>query len=283
MSGNSENVSNADFARLRRLIYSECGIHLNDDKKTMLELRIRRRLHSLKMDSCASYCDYLFSGEGRAEEMVHFLDAVTTNKTDFFREPKHFHFLRDHALPEFVERYGTQRPFQIWSAGCSSGEEPYTMAIVLSEFAETHPGFRFQIMATDLSTAVLEKAVRGVFSEETIKPVAMELRRKYFLRSRDRSSNLVRVAPELRNLVEFRRLNFMDQDYGIQKKVDAFFCRNVIIYFDRPTQEAILAKLTRYLLPGGYAFMGHSETLHGMDLPLDPVAPALYRRIDDGC
>jgi chemotaxis protein methyltransferase CheR len=153
--------------------------------------------------------------------------------------------------------------------------------MVMNEFGQTHPGFHFRVMATDISTTVLAKAKMGVFSEEVVRPVSTDLRRKYFMRSRDRSSSLLRVVPELRQMVEFRRLNLKDSDYGIADKVDMIFCRNVIIYFDRATQEQILQKLTHHILPGGYVFVGHSEALHGMDLPLVPIGPALYRRIDD--
>jgi chemotaxis protein methyltransferase CheR len=152
--------------------------------------------------------------------------------------------------------------------------------MVLSEYAETHPGFRFRILATDVSTTVLAKADRGVYTKEVVAPVPEAFKLKYLLRSRDRSSEQVRVSPELRRLVEFRRLNFIDSDYGIAEKADAIFCRNVIIYFDRPTQERILGRLADHLVPDGYMFVGHSETLHDMDLPLTPVAPALYRKIN---
>jgi chemotaxis protein methyltransferase CheR len=244
----------------------------------MLELRIKRRLKSLNLTSFSEYCEYLFGHQGQKEEIVHFLDVVTTNKTDFFREPDHFEFLTQKALPELIARTGLERPVLVWSAGCSTGEEPYTLAIAMNEFGLAHPGFQFRILATDISTTVLKKATLGIYSEEVVRPVASDLRRRYFMRSRDRSSNLLRVVPELRQLIEFRRLNFKDADYGITEKVDMIFCRNVIIYFDRTTQEQILQKLTHLLLPGGYCFVGHSETLHGMDLPLLPVAPALYRR-----
>jgi len=206
--------------------------------------------------------------------------VVTTNKTDFFREPKHFDFLVAQALPELTGQNAYGRPLVVWSAGCSTGEEPYTLAIVLSEYALTHPGFRFKILATDISTTVLARAERGVYSDEVVAPVATPLKRKYFMRGREPGSSRVRVVPELRRLIEFRRLNFMDADYGLSERADAIFCRNVIIYFDRPTQERILGKLTRHLVPRGYLFVGHAETLHDMHLPLTPVAPALYRRDD---
>jgi chemotaxis protein methyltransferase CheR len=151
---------------------------------------------------------------------------------------------------------------------------------VLSEYAQSHPGFRFRILASDISTVVLGKAELGVYTSDVVAPVAAQLRRKYFMRSRQPGSERVRVVPELRRSIEFRRLNFMDADYGLAEKADAIFCRNVIIYFDRPTQERILLKLANCLMPGGYMFVGHSETLHDMNLPLEPVAPALYRRID---
>ena len=280
MNTRDESISSRDYTRLCDLIYQEAGIHLGTEKKIMLEVRIKRRLRSLDLSTYGEYCDYLFGHEGLKEEIVHLIDVVTTNKTDFYREPKHFDYLVEKTLPELAESNGGGRTFLAWSAGCSTGEEPYTLAIVLSEYALSHPGFRFRILATDISTTVLAKAELGVYSNEVISPVPAPLRRKYFLRSRDAGSDKVRVAPELRGLVEFRRLNFMDASYGIHEKADAIFCRNVIIYFDRPTQERILKKLSNHLTAGGYMFVGHAETLHDMDLPLAPVAPALYRRAD---
>jgi chemotaxis protein methyltransferase CheR len=279
MSVHDEAISGRDYARLCELIYSEAGIHLGAERKTMLEVRIKRRLKILSLHSYSEYCDYLFGHEGLKEEIVHLIDVVTTNKTDFFRESGHFDFLVEKALPELTERI-SGRPMLIWSAGCSTGEEPYTMAIVLSEYALTHPGFRFRILATDISNLVLAKAELGVYTNDIVAPVAPLLRRKYFMRSREPGSEKQRVVPELRRLIEFRRLNFMDADYGVPEKADAIFCRNVIIYFDRPTQERILQRLSNCLTPGGYMFVGHAETLHDMKLPLTPVAPALYRRIN---
>lgn len=273
-----ESLSSRDFGRLCRLIYEQSGIVLNADKQTILELRIKRRLRSLSLDSFVDYCKYLFGPSGQKEEVAHLIDVVSTNKTDFFREPEHFDFLVRKAIPELMARNDSNRPLLIWSAGCSTGEEPYTMAMVLSDWAEAHPGFRFQVLATDVSSIVLGRAERGVFTEEVIRPVPAGLRNKYLMRSRDRGSGLFRVVPELRQLIEFRRLNFMDADYGLTQKVDIFFCRNVIIYFDRATQERIVQKLCAQLVLGGYAFVGHSETLHDMDLPLTAVAPALYRK-----
>jgi chemotaxis protein methyltransferase CheR len=280
MHDREEVISSSDYTRLRELVYDEAGINLGSERKTMLEGRIRRRLKDLAIHSYGEYCDYLFSGEGLRDELVHLIDVVTTNKTDFFREPRHFEFLTATAVPEFVASNGARRPLLVWSAACSTGEEPYTLAMVLSEYGLTHPGFAFRIIATDISTTVLKKAGLGIYSSDAIKPVPAALKARYFMRGREPGSPRVRVVPELRRLVEFRRLNFMDSDYGIQEKFDVIFCRNVIIYFDRPTQQSILEKITQYMPPRSYLFMGHAETLHELNLPLTPVAPASYRRID---
>jgi len=278
---NKEGLSNADFESLRSLIYQESGISLGPDKKTMLEIRLRRRVKSLGVSSLADYCDHLFGMQGGREvknELVHLIDVVTTNKTDFFREAGHFDYLVSKALPDLAARHEGSRTALVWSAGCSTGEEPYTLAMVLSEYAPTCPGFRFSVLATDISTEVLSKARAGIFKSELVKPVPVALQRKYFMRSRDRESDLVRVVPELRALVDFRRLNFMDDNFDLPQTPEIIFCRNVIIYFDRPTQERLLKKLVRCLAPGGYFFAGHSESLQGMDLPLIAVAPSAYRK-----
>ena len=275
-----ESLSEADFARLSDLIHSRVGICLGPEKKAMVEVRLKRRLRTLNMATYRQYCDHVFRRGGIQDELVDLINVITTNKTDFFREPAHFEFLAERALPELSARAGGTRSCLIWSAGCSSGEEPYTLAMILSEYAALHAGFRFRILATDISTVMLEKARLGIYSVEAIVPVSQPLRRKYFLRSRDRESCRVRIAPELRRAVEFRRLNFMDADYAMDEKADAVFCRNVLIYFDRAAQQAILKKLVARLIPAGYLFVGHSETLHDMDLPVIPVAPALYRKVD---
>lgn len=263
-------MSQKDFIRLREFIYSECGITLADVKKTMLEGRLQKRLRTLNLKSFSQYCDYLFSSHGVEEELADMIDQVTTNKTDFFREPGHFAYLRNKALPELSR---LKRNLLVWSAGCSSGEEPYTLAMVLQDF-----GCKFMVLATDISTKVLEKARLAVYDEERVAPVPPAFKRKYLLASKDRTKKLFRVVPELREKVRLRRLNFMDGDFGFREPIDVIFCRNVIIYFDKVTQERLLNHFCRYLAPHGYIFMGHSETLLGMDIPLVPVAPTIYRR-----
>jgi len=205
---------------------------------------------------------------------------VTTNKTDFFREPQHFDYLLNTAIPHLMHTSGAglRRSLMLWSAACSSGEEPYTLAMVLEEFASRVSGFSYLILATDISTRMVEAARRAIYPEERIAPVPMELRRKYLLRSRDPERQEVRIVPRLRERVKFRRLNFLDDDFGFREKMDIIFCRNVLIYFDKPTQHKVVDHLCRHLAPGGYLFTGHSETLSGMDLPLDQVANTVSRR-----
>jgi len=269
------------FSRLSDFIYRESGIKMPLTKKTMLEARLQKRLRSMGLTSYDEYCSYLFSPEGIANELVHMIDVVTTNKTDFFREAQHFEYLIEHVLPGLVQSKGAgiRRPFMAWSAACSSGEEPYTLAMVLDQFSRRARGFTFQVLGTDISTRVLETARDGIYHEERIEQIPLELRSSYFMKSRDRSRKLVRVVPELRAHVKFRRLNFMEEDFGMREKMDVVFCRNVLIYFDRPTQEAVINRICGHLHSGGYLFTGHSETINGMKVPLTPVANTVSRRI----
>jgi chemotaxis protein methyltransferase CheR len=262
-------MSRQDFCRLKDLIYEKCGIKITDAKKTMLETRLQKRLKTLQMASFEEYCDYLFGARGD-DELPDMINQVTTNKTDFFREPAHFRYLTDTLLPQLMQK---NRSVAVWSAGCSSGEEPYTLAMVLAE-----AGCNFTVTATDISTKVLDKARLAIYDEERVAPVAQPLKRKYLMASRDRTRRLYRVVPELRQRVRFRRLNFMDTDFGFRSDMDIIFCRNVIIYFDRETQERLLNKFCTCLAPHGHIFMGHSETLMGMNVPLEQVAPTIYRK-----
>lgn len=279
----ASKMSWKDFHRLSEFIERELGIKMPDAKKVMLECRLQKRLRILGIRLFSEYCDYVFSNEGLESELVHMIDMVTTNKTDFFREPQHFEYMVQEVLPEMVKSHGAgiTRSFMVWSAGCSTGEEPYTLAMVLNEFADKYPGLGFQytILATDISSRVLEIAKAGVYPEERIAPVPMPLRKKYLLRGKGRNKGLVRIIPELRSLVKFRRLNFMEGDFGMREPVDNIFCRNVFIYFDKATQEKLLQRFCRHIVPGGYIFIGMSESLNGMNLPLSRVNPSIYKKI----
>ena len=273
-------ISDKDFSRFSQLIYDVCGIKMPPHKQSMLEARLRKRLRFLGLSSYESYREYLFSQDGMVEELTSMIDVVTTNKTDFFREPRHFDFLIDTALPTMIPLTGAgiDRPLRLWSAGCSTGEEPYTLAMFLEEFVWGNKRINYQIMGTDISTQVLEKAVLGIYHRDKIEPVPENFRKKYILKSRDKDAPQVRIIPEIRAKIKFKRMNFMDEKFNVAERQDIIFCRNVIIYFDRQTQERFLARLCNCLLPGGYLFMGHSETLSGMPLPLKQLAPAVYMK-----
>ena len=276
------SLSDRDFRRLSKFIYHECGINLPVYKKLLLESRLHKRIRILKIPSLEEYCNYLFSPQGMKLELSNMIDAITTNKTDFFREPAHFDYLVQQVLPELVseKRAGFSYTLSVWSAGCSSGEEPYTLAMVLQDYSERlhHNRIEYQVLATDVSQGILEKAKRAIYEHHQIKPVPYGYRKKYLLKGGEKIKNLVRVVPELRRTVQFKRLNFLDNDYGIPDPVDVVFCRNVIIYFDKATQEQVLRKICHYLRPGGYLFMGHSETLNEITVPLEQVAPTIYKK-----
>lgn len=277
-------LSDGTFHCFSEYITAKLGIKMPITKKTMLQGRLQKRLRILGLNSFEDYAQYVFGPEGQAKkESVNLLDLVTTNKTDFFREPRHFDYMINTAVPELIRARGAgiRKKLQVWSAGCSTGAEPYTLAMVLSDFADTVDGFDFSILATDISTQVLDKARRAVYREFEAEPVPLEMRKRHLLRSRDQSARLVRVVPGLRDKVRFRRLNFMDEDFRIEQPVDIIFCRNVIIYFDHQTQERVLLRISQHLKPGGFLFMGHSETLHGLRLPLAQATTAVYRKKAD--
>lgn len=268
------------FNQFGRFVTETLGIKMPASKRTMLQSRLQKRLRQLGLSSFEAYYDFVFSQEGREKELYNLLDIVTTNKTDFFREPRHYDVLTQKVLPSLIHRgIGVRRPLKIWSAGCSTGAEPYTLTMVLSEFAQKADGLLFNILATDISTQVLEKAMTAIYDERDAAPIPTPIKKKYLLRSKDRSKPRIRIIPELRRLVQFRRLNLMDDDYGMNETMDIILCRNVIIYFDRDTQFTVLSRLCRCLKPQGYLFMGHSETLNGFNLPLRQVAATVYCKI----
>lgn len=272
-------LSEAEFEKLGAMIYRLAGIKMPPSKKTMVQARLKKRLRALGMNSFSQYVDYVFGKEGLEMEIVHILDVISTNKTDFFREPVHFSFLSEKVLPNFTQR-ASGAPFKVWSAGCSSGEEVYTLTMVLNEFGLQQPGFDFSVLGTDISTAILSMATNAVFAENRLKPAVPDwLIRRYFMRSKDAAKKVYRVIPEMRQKARFGRVNFMDDSYPVSEKFDAIFCRNVLIYFDRDTQERVVQKLCNYLKPGGYFFHGHSESLIGMDLPLRNIQPTIFKKI----
>ncbi len=270
------------FEDFRDVISTNLGIKMPPTKRIMLQCRLHRRLRELGLDTFDEYHARFFQDrEHQAAEIEHLLNLATTNKTDFFRERHHFDFLTKTALPSLLERarLTRMRRLRIWSAGCSTGEEPYTIAMVLEERRCSDPRFSYRIFASDLSTQVLGKAKEAIYEASKADVVPMSFKKKYMLRSREKDRNLVRLKPEIRARVSFARINFMDAEYGLDDVFDVVFCRNVIIYFERAIQEAILGKLCAHINLGGWLVLGHSESLAGMSMPLRAIAPTIYERL----
>lgn len=268
-------LSDSEFAKLSKFIYTEYGIKMPPEKRIMLQSRLQKRLRALKIYSFKDYIEYVFSKEGN-NEIIHMMDVVSTNKTDFYREPAHFEYLRDTILPQLYEE---KKSIKLWSAGCSSGPEVYTLAIELSEFGMGNAGFDFSILGTDISTLMLKKAYSAIYPEDMIQMMPLELKRKYLLKSKDKDKKLVRVNQNLRKKTKFQRVNFMDDSYPVNEQFDIIFCRNVLIYFDRETQEKVINKLCRHLRQGGYFFLGHSESITNINVPLKQLKPTVYSKI----
>ena len=274
---NEDGLSNRNFDALSRYIYDYSGIKMPITKLTMLEGRLRRRLRATGIPSFNAYCDYLFKHGGIEKEAIFLIDAVTTNKTDFFREPKHFEFMEQVGLPELAA--AGHRRLRLWSAACSIGAEPYTMAMVMQDFVESRSGFDYRILATDLSTDVLAAARRGVYPRDMIQPVPPEVQRRHVMVSRDSERGEVRIHPRLRSTIGFARMNLMDSAYRVGEPMHMIFCRNVLIYFDKPTQARVLSRLCDCLAPGGFLYVGHSETVTGIALPVRQVANTVFKKI----
>jgi chemotaxis protein methyltransferase CheR len=272
-----DGISKRNFDRLAAYIYNYSGIKMPPTKQTMLEGRLRRRLRATGQPSFEHYCNYLFSQGGLEKEAIFLIDAVTTNKTDFFREPNHFSFMTQRALPALTQA-GVRR-LRVWSSACSTGAEPYTIAMVLDDVFGDRHDIGYNILATDLSTEVLQTARRGIYTPDMVDPVPVDMRRRYVMSAIARDRREVRITPKLRSKVGFARLNLMDDVYPVGDPMHMIFCRNVMIYFDKPTQERVLTRLCDCLEPGGYLFIGHSESISGFALPLKTVANTVFQRV----
>lgn len=269
-------LSVRDFRQLSEFIYNYCGIKMPETKRSMLEGRLRKRLRATGYPTFSEYCDYLFRHGGMETEAVFLIDVVTTNKTDFFREPNHFDFMTNVALPALADK-GYQR-VRAWSSACSTGAEPYTMAMVMADAVERRVISDYHILATDLSTDVLKKAHSGIYSRELIDPVPQEMVRKYVMMPKDKTRSDIRITPRLRSKVGFARLNLMNPSYNVGDPYQIIFCRNVLIYFDKKTQAHVLTQLCKCLMPGGYLLIGHSETVTGINLPIKQVANTVFMK-----
>lgn len=275
-----DHLSSRDFRRLAQFIQDYSGIKMPASKQSMVEGRLRRRVRALGLETLSDYCHHLFEEDGLDGEVVGLIDAVSTNKTDFFREADHFRFLADQAVPELLARHraGSAASLKIWSAASSIGAEPYTLAMVIGELARTRPDLRASILATDICSEVLTTARLGIYPKTMIDPIPEDLRRRYLMRARTGVRDRVRIVPELRGMVSFARLNLMETPYPVDHDMHIIFCRNILIYFDKETQRKVLEQLCQHLSPGGFLFLGHSETLTGFGLPLQPVATTVFQR-----
>lgn len=270
-------LDQSDFVRISRFIGQNYGIKLPDHKRIMLQGRLINRLVKLNFESFKEYTDYVFSDEGKVVELQNMIDVISTNKTDFFREHLHFDFLRNKVLPEFVEK-GQFQNLNIWSAACSSGEEVYSLAIVAEDFFGDKAGFDYSILGTDISTRMLEKAKTAIYPANSISAISMETKKKYFLKSKDTKASNVRIKQELRSKTTFLWQNLMENDYAINKTFEIIFCRNVLIYFSKQDQMHVINNLSQKLKSGGYLFLGHSESISHLNLPLISVSQTVFQK-----
>jgi chemotaxis protein methyltransferase CheR len=266
-------LTDKEFEQFQSLIYQQVGIKLDPPKKTLLVSRLSKRLRELALTSFQAYYDCV-SRAGGEEELTRLLDLISTNKTDFYREAIHFDFLRDKVLPEVR---GT-KTLRVWSSASSSGEEPYTIAMTLCDALPDISRWDIRILASDISTRVLAKAASGMYEEERISQLPKDVVLRHFLCGKGPQAGKYKIRPNVAKLVVFRRINLMDSTFPIRSPLDVIFCRNVMIYFDRPTQTQLIEKFFHYLRPGGYVFIGHSESLQWIEHQFTYLRPTIYQK-----
>jgi chemotaxis protein methyltransferase CheR len=271
-------MRDSEFEFIRTLVYEHSRINLGPDKRELVNARLGKRLRATRLSTVRDYCD-LLQGPQCEDELSHLIDAISTNHTFFFREASHFEFVRNQAVPEMLQRNRTERwpKFLAWSAACSSGEEPYSLAITLAESLHG-TGWSWQIECTDISHRILEKAQAAIYREDVVAKMPAACVKTYFQRGVGPQEGNYRVKTALRQHVRFQQLNLLEGAPPFGDPFHIIFCRNVMIYFDRPTQEELVNKLARRLVPGGYLLVGHSESLTGIKHGLQLVCPAVYRR-----
>lgn len=276
-------ISDELFLKLGRMITEKYGIKMSAEKKIMFQARLQRRLRELDIKSFDEYARRLFTTEHDSVEISILADYISTNKTDFFREKEHFQFITDHVLQEIFCEKQTNSFFQLklWSAGCSSGQEAYSMAITLEEFMQSR-NFRFDysIVATDISGRMLKTARQAVYPMSQVEEIPLEVKKRYFLKSKSLIDQKVRIVKNLRDRVKPAYLNLMDNVYVLDAQFDLIFLRNTLIYFEHQIQQQVLTKILDKLKIGGYLFIGHSESLINMNLPIKSIAPSVYVKIN---
>lgn len=268
-----------EFKKVQLFMLENLGIKLSPIKIVMVTSRLIKRLKKTGITNFKDYLDYAMSPEGKKTgEFECMIDELTTHKTEFFREPEHFNLLMDQVLLKYKTE--SFNPFKIWSAGCSTGEEAYTMAIVLNEYKLVNPGFDFNIYATDISNSSVMKAVRAIYNKETISAIDQNLIKKYFLVSKDSKENKVRVVKNLREKIHFSILNMVDDYFFQNETLDVIFCRNTLIYFDDISKRKVVNKLIEKIKPGGFLFVGLSETITQYSKAISQVSPSVYVKIN---
>ena len=266
-------MRDSEFEFIRTVVYERSRIQLGPDKRELVSARVGKRLRETQIPSLGEYCTLLQSPAAE-EELGHLIDAISTNHTFFFREAAHFDFLREVAVPALALKSGHGR-FYVWSAASSSGEEPYSIAMTLSECLGQKP---WHVEATDISGRILKRASAAIYREEILDRIPAATLRTHFQRGTGPQDGNYRVKPALRERVSFHQLNLLEGEPPFRDPFHVIFCRNVMIYFDRPTQEELVARLARRLLPGGYLFVGHSESLTAIRHGLRLVKPAIYQK-----
>jgi chemotaxis protein methyltransferase CheR len=275
------HLSDKEFLSISEMVYKHCGIHLDDEKKELVRSRLSKRLRLLGYESYSDYIEFIRQNPND-EEFSSLIDAISTNFTSFFREKQHFDFLEKEFLPGLLEKKARKNDYRLraWCAGCSSGEELYTMAITILDTIGDNLRWDVKILATDISTRMLEAAKRGVYEQKKIEPLSAAQKQKYLTVSRSQSEKLYEVKPEVKKMTIVRYLNFMEA-WPIQTSLDFVFCRNVMIYFDRATQETLVNRFWEVLEPGGILFTGHSESLTGIKHQFKYIEPAVYQKPAD--
>lgn len=275
---NELELEDREFQKFSRYVYDESGINLHTGKKELLKARLGKILRKRNFCSFREYYDHVVS-DNSGYELTLLLNSISTNLTHFFREPQHFEFLTSKVLPEIMNNKvsSTMNRLNLWSAGCSSGEEPYSVAIALREALDNRGKWQFKILATDLSTKVLATAGTGIYEGKKINGIPNELKRRYFQKGDNSWQGYFRVKKEIRETISFQRLNFKEE-FHFSELFHVIFCRNVMIYFDNPTREALVEKFFRHLAHGGYLFIGHAESLTGISYNLKYIKPSIYKR-----
>ncbi len=268
-------ITDEEFQQLRALIHQHTGIALSDHKRALVCSRLSRRLRHYQFARYAQYYELLCHGDPDGVELIEMINAITTNKTDFFREAHHFKFLTEHVFPE--HRKKKSRRLRLWSAATATGEEAYSLAMTVREAFTDIANWDIKILATDIDTQVLAHAHTGVYSMQQAIPIAQPLLRRYFLKGNGDSANQVRVKPILKALLRFRRLNLLDDPWPMHTPFDIIFCRNVLIYFDKPTQHRLLQRMAAMLSPNGFLMLGHAEAIHGFDHLYRAVGHSIYQ------